>query len=122
MTVAHQAISDAVHTVDQVLDEPAPSVLFVGFGDSALNFEIRAFVGALSDRLPTLHALHTAINRALDEVNITIPFPQRDLHLKSDALEQYLRGRPGDAPSNNGDAPTSNGDGKSIGHGQPQHV
>jgi len=80
---AHQAIMGAVKNVPTVLSDPAPSVFFVGFGDSSLDFEIRAFVRELSHRLPTQHELNTAINSALGDAGIEIPFPQRDLHLRT---------------------------------------
>ena len=79
-----------------VLGEPAPSVLFVGFGDSSLDFEVRCFVGELSKRLTTLDALHRAIDAALREANIEIPFPQRDLHLRSSDIGRLV----GDARQN----------------------
>jgi len=66
-----------------LLDEPAPVALFMGFGDSALTFELRAWTGNLEDRLQTRSALAVAVNRALAEAGIEIPFPQRDLHLRS---------------------------------------
>ena len=61
----------------------APKVLFRGFGDSSLNFELRCFIKAIERRLDTLSDLNFAINRALAEAGISIPFPQRDLHLRS---------------------------------------
>lgn len=79
----HRAITEAVHRVPAVLDDPAPAVFFLGFGDSSLNFEARVFVGSLAARLPTLHELHAAILAALREADIEIPFPQRDLHLRT---------------------------------------
>ncbi len=81
---AREAITDAVKSVPNVLDTPAPSVLFLGFGDSSLNFEVRAFVDDLGKRLTTLHELHVAINANFAEAGIEIPFPQRDLHIRSD--------------------------------------
>ena len=80
---AHAAISAAVAGVPSVLAEPAPSVLFVRFGESSLDFEVRCFVGELAKRLPTLDALHRGIDAALRQADIEIPFPQRDLHLRS---------------------------------------
>ena len=74
---------DAVKAQPAVLADPAPSVFFMGFGDSSLTFEVRVFVGELSKRLPTFHDLHSAINTALADAGIEIPFPQRDLHLRS---------------------------------------
>ncbi len=76
-------ISDVVKANERVLDSPRPQVLFLGFGDSSLDFEVRAFLKTFEDRFPVSHALHTEINRALAKANITIPFPQRDLHIIS---------------------------------------
>jgi small-conductance mechanosensitive channel len=65
-----------------VLPEPEPFVIFQGFGDSSLNFELRAWC-AFNDGLTVLTQLNVAINRTLAENGIEIPFPQRDLHLRS---------------------------------------
>jgi potassium efflux system protein len=64
-----------------VLKVPAPAVFFLECGDSALQFEIRVFVRDLTERFPLIHELHMAIERALWENHITIPFPQRDIHI-----------------------------------------
>jgi small-conductance mechanosensitive channel len=60
-----------------------PKVLFRGFGDNSLNFELRAFISMVDQRLSTLSDLNFAIERTLREAGIQIPFPQRDLHLRS---------------------------------------
>jgi small-conductance mechanosensitive channel len=60
-----------------------PRVLFRGFGDSSLNFELRCFIRNVDQRLVTLSELNFAIEKGLREANIQIPFPQRDLHLRS---------------------------------------
>ena len=66
-----------------VVRTPEPAALFMGFGDSALNFQLRAWTDR-SDIWPNVASdLRTAINRVLDEAGISIPFPQRDLHLVS---------------------------------------
>ena len=66
-----------------VLREPAPAALFLGFGDSTLNFELRVFLGN-QDLVPTVrHDLLNAIHEAFRANNIEIAFPQRDLHLRS---------------------------------------
>ncbi|MEM1098037.1 MAG: mechanosensitive ion channel domain-containing protein [Planctomycetota bacterium] len=83
---AHAVMAEAVRSVPAVLATPEPSVLFVGFGDSSLDFEVRAFVGQLGHRLPTLHELHAKLDAALGDAGIEIPFPQRDLHLRSGEL------------------------------------
>lgn len=67
----------------KVLTEPPPAVLFLGFGDSSLSFEMRIFVAALGDSLSTRHELHKSIDARFRELGIEISFPQRDLHLDS---------------------------------------
>ncbi len=66
-----------------VLKVPEPLALFTGFGDSALNFELR-FWTTDADRFAILRSeVTTAVNGALVAAGIEIPFPQRDLHLRS---------------------------------------
>ena len=60
-----------------------PRVMFRGFGDSSLNFELRCFIRNVDQRLATVSDLNFAIEKVLREANIQIPFPQRDLHLRS---------------------------------------
>jgi potassium efflux system protein len=65
----------------EVLREPPPMAPFLGFGDNALNFELRVFLPGLSMRLKVQDAMHTAIERAFRQAGVTIAFPQRDIHL-----------------------------------------
>jgi potassium efflux system protein len=81
--LAHRVLLETVGANPLVLDAPAPAVLFMGFGDSSLNFEVRVYVREIVNRIPLTHELHMAIDRALREHKIEIPFPQRDLHLRS---------------------------------------
>jgi potassium-dependent mechanosensitive channel len=80
--LAQEIMLDVVKENPLALEQPAPTVFFLGFGDSALNYEVRAFVAQPAHRLPVLHELHVGIERALRAHHIQIPFPQRDLHLK----------------------------------------
>jgi small-conductance mechanosensitive channel len=67
-----------------VLKSPSPDVLFTGFGDSALNFELRVWSTRQVHTPMILKSdLYFAVFRALTENGIEIPFPQRDLHVKS---------------------------------------
>lgn len=66
----------------QVLKEPAPSVFFIHFGDSALNFELRVYVSQLRERLLTTSELHTSIIKRFRALNIEIAYPQMDLHVR----------------------------------------
>jgi potassium efflux system protein len=81
--LAHRVLLETVKANPLVLDSPPPTVFFLGFGDSSLNFEVRVYVREILNRIPLLHELHMAIDRALREHKIEIPFPQRDLHLRT---------------------------------------
>ncbi len=62
---------------------PQPRVLFRAFGDSSLDFELRVFLHQVDSRLSVISELNFAIDKAFREANIEIPFPQRDLHVRS---------------------------------------
>ena len=81
--LAHRVMEETLNTMPLVLDEPPPKVYFVGFGDSSLDFKLYVYSRELADRLPLTHAVHEAILTALRKNGIEIPFPQRDLHLRS---------------------------------------
>jgi small-conductance mechanosensitive channel len=66
---------------DEVLDDPKPYALFKGFGESALEFELRCWT--TEDFLRVGSELTVEISRSFAGADITIPFPQRDLHLRS---------------------------------------
>jgi small-conductance mechanosensitive channel len=67
-----------------VLQDPEPDVIFTDFGDSALHFQLRVFTTSKVSTPPTLRSdLYFAIFQAFAEKGIHIPFPQRDLHLRS---------------------------------------
>ena len=66
-----------------VLLERPPAAFFMGFGDSALNFELR-FWSAWQDTWFQLQSdVTVAVAKALREAGIEIPFPQRELHIRS---------------------------------------
>ena len=76
-----------------VLKSPSPSVAFTEFGDSSLNFELWVWTIKFINRPPVLQSdLYFDIFRKFKENNIEIPFPQRDLHLRSglEALGERL--------------------------------
>jgi potassium efflux system protein len=81
--LVQRAILEVVRGNPEVLQDPAPSVFLVAFGESSLDFEIRAFVGSLDKRLPVQHEINREIARVLGEHGIEIPYPQRDLHIHS---------------------------------------
>jgi small-conductance mechanosensitive channel len=66
-----------------VMTNPGPVAFFMGFGDSALNFELRFWSETQDAWFQLKSDVTVAIARALAEAGIEIPFPQRDLHLRS---------------------------------------
>ncbi len=74
----------------EVMDEPPPSAIFTGFGDSSINFELRAWIGDINHRLKIRSELGLAIDKSFRAAGVVIPFPQRDLHLQS--IAPNLRG------------------------------
>ncbi len=66
-----------------VLAEPKPRVLFMAFGDSSLNFELRVFVSCVDHLLQARHQLCMAIDREFRKAGVEISFPQRDIHIRS---------------------------------------
>jgi potassium efflux system protein len=73
---------DAVRSNDEFLAQPAPQALFKGFGDSSLDFLVRAWIDQGYERALALTSeLALAVHRTLRDAGVTIPFPQRDLHL-----------------------------------------
>jgi len=80
---ARDIMLDVLSKNQNVLSQPEPQVLFIGFGDSSLDFELRVFLKSFEERWPVRHALHTDINKALEKAGISIPFPQHDLNIVS---------------------------------------
>jgi small-conductance mechanosensitive channel len=70
------------------LKDPAPSVFFDGFGDNALNFQLVVWSSEMSHRPRRYRSdLNFSIERKLREAGIEIPFPQRDVHIRSGVLK-----------------------------------
>ena len=78
-----------------VLDNPAPAVFMTGFGDSALNLELVAFVHDVDKVKSVASELLFTIHDAFRQHDIQIPYPQRDLKLTLDdeQLKRLKRGR-----------------------------
>lgn len=66
-----------------VLQTPAPLVFVSNLGDSSVDLSVRTWIGK-ADYWNTVYEIQQIVKVALDEANIEIPFPQRDLHIVSD--------------------------------------
>jgi potassium efflux system protein len=69
-------------------DEFPIRALFLGFGDSSLNFELRCHIRNIDSRLSVLSDLNYKLDAMFREHNVEIPFPQRDIHIKSGSLQE----------------------------------
>src|SRR5208283_5711242 len=66
-----------------VLTSPGPEAFFMGFGDSALNFELRFWVMQESNTVRVKSEVALEVMQLFEKAGIEIPFPQRDLRVRS---------------------------------------
>ena len=66
----------------EVLDEPAPRVIFHSFGNNSLDFELRLYLPSTEHMSKIRTRINTAIKREFDAAGIAIPFPQRDIRVE----------------------------------------
>lgn len=74
----------------EILVVPRPTVLFQQFGDSALNFELRVWLKEPRNQFRIKSELNYAIDKNFRDYGIEIPFPQRDLNLRSPHLKPLI--------------------------------
>ena len=88
-----RAARDCPHSVA----DPAPSVLFKGFGESTLDFDLRFFIASRDLWVRAMNDMHSRIDDYFRKREIEIAFPQRDLHLRSSDVPLTVQ-----APSDEG--------------------
>lgn len=79
MKVTLEVLERAAKRTELILQDPAPSVSFVGFGGSSIDFAVFGWAKS-SDFLKMMHNLRIAIYEELNAANIDIPFPQMVIH------------------------------------------
>lgn len=82
--LVRETLLAAAKNVEKIVTWPSPDVLFLDFGDSSLNFQLRCFTSDVSTRITTSSSLRFEIDRLFREAGIEIPFPQRVIHMVSD--------------------------------------
>lgn len=80
--LVERVLLDVARRHPNVMREPAPAVIFVGFGDNALQFALHVHVERIEVLGSTRHDLNKAIDRAFRDAKIEMPFPQRDVHVR----------------------------------------
>jgi small conductance mechanosensitive channel len=77
-----ETLTEVLAAEERILAEPEPTIVISAFADSSVNFMVRAWVPA-GDLWPVTWEVNEQAKLAFDEKGITIPFPQRDLHVRS---------------------------------------
>lgn len=77
---ARAAIEEVLAGIDEILDTPKPDILVKAMADSSVNFDVRPWCKP-ADYWAVYYGVTEGIKKKFDEQNITIPFPQRDVHL-----------------------------------------
>lgn len=79
-----QVVIDAADSISGILKEPKPDLWFDAYGDSSLNFNLIIWTSEYTQRPNNLKSqVYYEVFKRFSENNIEIPFPQRDLHVRS---------------------------------------
>ncbi len=84
---AKQIMADVLASDSRILKEPKPTIAMVELADSSVNFVVRPWVKA-SDYWAVYMDTHEAIKKAFDAQGISIPYPQRDVHVYQHATPE----------------------------------
>ncbi len=100
------ALLEAARSSPGVLDNPAPTVRFRGFGESSLDFELQCWTSAMLHRQGAFRSdLNFAIHDVLKARGIEIPFPQRDVRVRLSSEASFRE--KGDAPARKVQSPAA---------------
>ncbi len=86
--LVQRLLLEVAQTHDQVIldgSAPEPRALFQAFGDSSLNFDLLVHLKDIDLKIRVRSEMHTMIDKSFRKHGVEIPFPQRDIHLKSGA-------------------------------------
>ncbi|WP_233113665.1 mechanosensitive channel MscK [Aggregatibacter actinomycetemcomitans] len=83
LELVKKLLLQAANEQPAVLKDPEPRALFLSFGASTLDHELRVYVGQLSERTNTIDSLNRRINELFTENNIDIAFNQLDVFIKN---------------------------------------
>jgi len=90
---------------ERVLSFPAPFVVFQNFGDSSLDFELRAYTGDVLFQVLIASDMRHEIDKRFKEEGIEIPFPQRVVHFAGSPPEQNAKPEPMQGAEEGSDSP-----------------
>ncbi len=82
-------LNEVARSEPRVLRDPAPVVRFNAFGASSLDFTLRVWTRDIGTRWEMLHEMRTRVFEEFKRAGIEIPFPQTDLHIRSDSRTDF---------------------------------
>lgn len=85
LRIAKQVLTEIIEADERVLKDPAPVIAVSELADSSVNFVVRPWVNS-ADYWAVLWDTTEAVKVRFDEENISIPYPQMDVHVSKDAL------------------------------------
>ena len=86
-----QVLLNTANSHTDVMVDPPPQVLFKGFGESSLDFELLVWIREPRGQFKLKSDLYFRLEKALRYYKMEIPYPQRDLHLRSSHLDEILQ-------------------------------
>jgi small conductance mechanosensitive channel len=84
---AEQVLMGILQGHDKILDDPEPAVKLHELGDSSVNFVVRPWV-KVDDYWDVYWDVTRAVKMRFDEEGVSIPFPQRDVHIYNDHIDE----------------------------------
>lgn len=86
-SLAQKLLMEVAKANPLVKNIPSPEVVFLSFGESSLDFELRVLISTREVYFRVIHELNMAVDSAFREAGLEIAFPQRDLHVRGLSLE-----------------------------------
>ncbi len=91
MELVERLLLQAAQDTPRILRNPAPRVMMVGFGDNSVDFEIRFWIDDPEDGLGNVRSdVFKRVWKLFQENNVEIPFPQRDINLRTNRQFEQL--------------------------------
>ena len=81
--LARSLLLKVANKCETVLRDPPPKAVFLAFGDSSLNFELRVYISGINNFVDTVNAIHFGVDDEFRKAGIEISFPQRDIHIRT---------------------------------------
>jgi len=88
--LVRDTLLEIAHDHPRILSNPEPFVVFANFGDSSLDFELRAYLADINYMLTVSTEVRFAIFERFKAAGIEIPFPQRDVNLRVVGKEEAM--------------------------------